>query len=261
MLTESGELVVTAVQRSGQSLERATLEVGDVVLLHGCWDALETRAAHSGVLAVSEPDRLRRHSVRLGARSYVAICVLVTMCVVLATGLLPPSIVVLTAAGFLVAARVITVAQAQRSIALATLVIVAGMIPLSTAMQTSGAADLLSQGLIGLLGESSPVLLLLGIVVIVLLLGQFISNLATVLVVAPVAMAVAHTAHLSPLPLLMGITIAGAASFMTPVATAGNLIVQAPGAYRFGDFWRLGLPCFLLFGPVAVLLVPLIWPF
>ena len=94
-----------------------------------------------------------------------------------------------------------------------------------------------------------------------LILGQFLSNLATVLVVAPVAIAIAQTAGVSPLPMMMGITVAGAASFLTPVATTANLMIQEPGAYRFGDYWKFGLPCIALFGVIAVFLVPVIWPF
>jgi len=161
----------------------------------------------------------------------------------------------------LVGARVITVAQAQRSISLTTLIIVAGMIPLSTAIQTSGAAGVISDALVAWFGGGSPTLLLAGIVLVVLILGQFISNLATVLIVAPIAMSVAETAQLSPLPMMMAITVAGAASFLTPVATAGNLMLQEPAGYRFGDYWKLGLPNLALFGVVAVLIVPLIWPF
>lgn len=135
------------------------------------------------------------------------------------------------------------------------------MVPLSTAMQTSGLADVVSDGLLATLGNSSPLLLQLGIVGTVVVLGQFISNLATVLIVSPIAMTVAATADVSPLPLLMGITVAGAASFITPVATAANLMIQEPGAYRFGDYWKLGLPNLVLFVLVATLLVPAIWPF
>lgn len=261
MPTESGDLIIVAVNRAGKHLERARLQVGDVLVMRGTWDALEARAVDVGILPVDRPDTVRRQSVHLGPRSYVSIAVLVVMCTLLATNALPAAVTVLAATAVLVGVRVITVNQAQASISLPTLVIVAGMIPLSTAMQTSGLADALSSWLVDAFGDSSPYLLLAAIVVIVLLLGQFLSNLATVLIVAPVAIAVSETAGISPLPMMMGITVAGAASFLTPVATAGNLMVQEPGAYRFGDYWRLGLPCLLLFGVVAIFFVPLVWHF
>ncbi len=259
--TQSAEGVAAALRAGVDTIEHGHLQVGDVLLMRGAWDALERKAGHSGVLSVDDPDLIRRQSVRLGVRSYVAVGVLVLMCIVLALELLPPAIVVMIAAVVLVVSRVLSFPQAQRAISLTTIVVVAGMIPLSTAIQTSGAADLISDSLVAAFGESSPRLLLVCIVLIVMVLGQFLSNLATVLIVAPVAVAVAGDAGVSPLPMMMGITIAGAASFLTPVATPGNLMVQDPGAYRFGDYWKLGLVCMALYFIIATVLVPIVWPF
>lgn len=261
MRTESGDLVITSVRRQGQALEKATLEVGDVLLLRGAWGALERKARTTGVLAVDSPTEVRRQQVHLGPRSYLAVAVVAVMCVVLASGVLPPAIVVLIAAGILVASGVVTGAQAQASISLPTILVVAGMMPLSVAIQSTGLADLVSHGLVEIVGDSSPHLLLVCIVALVLVLGQFLSNLATVLIVAPVAVAVAESTQVSVLPMMMAITVAGAASFLTPIATPANLMVQEPGAYSFTDYWKLGLPCLLLFGVIATVLVPLIWPF
>lgn len=258
---QSAEGVAAALRAGVDTIEHGQLQVGDVLLMRGAWDALERKAGHSGVLSVDDPDLIRRQSVRLGVRSYVAVGVLVLMCIVLALELLPPAIVVMIAAVVLVVSRVLSFPQAQRAISLTTIVVVAGMIPLSTAIQTSGAADLISDSLVAAFGESSPRLLLVCIVLIVMVLGQFLSNLATVLIVAPVAVAVAGDAGVSPLPMMMGITIAGAASFLTPVATPGNLMVQDPGAYRFGDYWKLGLVCMALYFIIATVLVPIVWPF
>ncbi|HEY5854786.1 MAG TPA: SLC13 family permease [Aldersonia sp.] len=261
MRTESGELIVVAVKRAGVALDHAELQAGDFLLLRGAWDVLDRHAAHPGVVAVDEPTVLRRQTIHLGARSYTSIAVVVLMCALLAFDVAPAAIIALTAAAAMVALRVLSLSQAQQSIDLPTLVVVAGMIPLSTAIQTSGAADLTSDALLRAVGGGSPLLLQLGIVVVVLVLGQFISNLATVLVVAPIALSTADAAGLSPLPFLMGIAVAGAAAFITPVATPANLMIMDPGALRFGDYWKLGLPLLLLFGAVATFLVPVIWRF
>ena len=92
-------------------------------------------------------------------------------------------------------------------------------------------------------------------------LGQLISNTATALIVIPIAVSAAGELDVSAKPLLMGVCVAAAASFLTPVATPANLMVMSPGGYRFGDYWKLGLPLLVLFGAVAVLLVPAIWSF
>lgn len=261
MLTESGDLVIASVHRSGKPIEHAELGVGDVLVLHGAWEALEKKVSGPGVLGVADPDQIRRQSVRLGPRAVISTAVLMLMCLALAMQLLPAAIVVLLAAAVLVALRVVPLDRALRSVSLSTVLIVAGMIPMSTAIQASGIADLLSSTLVDTLGAGSPRLLLVCIVALVLVMGQFLSNLATVLIVAPVAVAIAEGAGVSPLPMMMGITVAGAASFLTPVATPGNLMVQDAGTYTFGDYWKLGLPCLLLFGVIATVLVPVIWPF
>ena len=191
----------------------------------------------------------------------VGLFFLALMVVAMATAIVPAAIAVLVSAGILVATRVITVAEAHRSISITTLVIVAGLIPLSTAIQTSGAADVIADGLIAVVGGSSRYLLLLSLVLVVAILGQFISNMATVLIVAPIATTIAESTGVSPLPLLMGICVAGAAAFLTPVATPANTMVLGPGAYKFGDYAKLGLPLLALFITVATLLVPVIWPF
>ena len=92
-------------------------------------------------------------------------------------------------------------------------------------------------------------------------LGQLISNTATALIVIPIAVAAAADLGLSPRPVLMSVNVAFAASFLTPVATPVNLIVMGPGGYRFGDYWKLGLPIMLWFFVVAVFLVPVFWSF
>ncbi len=262
MRTEDGSLVIAAVHRSGEHLtESTTLQVGDVLLLQGGWDDLERKAADPRLLTVDAPPSIRSQAAGLGPRGYAAIAVLTGMLVLLATNLVPAAIAALLAAVAMVLLRTISVPQAHRSISITTLLVVAGMIPLSTATQTSGAADLIADGLLAALGGAGPHVLLLGIVLVVAVLGQFISNMATVLVVAPIALTVATHAGYSPLPFLMGIAVVGAGAFLTPVATPANLMILGPGAYRFGDYWRLGLPLLAYFVLIATVLVPFVWRF
>lgn len=261
MMTERGDLVVAAVHRAGVPQGSTKLRAGDVVVLRGPWRELQRKADADGLVAVDHPSDVRRQQGKPGRKAVGALVVLALMVVAMATAIVPAAIAVLVSAGILVATRVITVAEAHRSISITTLVIVAGLIPLSTAIQTSGAADVIADGLIAVVGGSSRYLLLLSLVLVVAILGQFISNMATVLIVAPIATTIAETTGVSPLPLLMGICVAGAAAFLTPVATPANTMVLGPGAYKFGDYAKLGLPLLALFITVATLLVPVIWPF
>lgn len=261
MVTESGELVVVAIQRGGEELARTTLQVGDVLLLQGTWGALDANTADPNVLVVDAPSTIRRQAAPLGRNAKVAIVILAGMVVMLGTGIVPPAIAALIAATAMVLFRVITPYQAQRSISLTTLILVGGMIPLSTAIQVSGAADLIAAGIVSVLGGASPLLLVLGVSLVTVVLGQLISNTATALILAPIALAIAAETGISPVPLLMAVAVSAAAAFLTPVATPANTMIYGPGGYRFGDYWKLGLPLVLLFVAVATFLVPVIWPF
>jgi len=157
--------------------------------------------------------------------------------------------------------RVLTVEQSYRAINWTTVILIGAMTPLSIAMSQSGAANLLADLLIRVVGDAGPYALLAGLFVLTAILGQLISNTATVLIILPIAVAAALELGISPRPVLMSVAVAGAASFLTPVATPVNLIVMGPGGYRFGDYWKLGLPILLWFFVVATFLVPVFWSF
>jgi di/tricarboxylate transporter len=262
MVTESGELVVLAVQRRGETLAgESVLEVGDTLLLRGTWGSLDYQLDDPAVLVVDDPEQVRRQTVPLGPGAGRTLAVLTGMVVLLATGVVPPAVAGLLAAGTIVVSGALSLERAYHGIDWTTVILVAGMIPLSTAMTQTGAAEDLASGLIDAVGDAGPRVLLLGLVLLVFALGQLISNMATALIVIPIAVSTAAEADVSPKPMLMGVAVAAAASFLTPVATPANQMVKEPGGYRFGDYWRLGLPLLALFGVVAVLLVPLIWSF
>jgi di/tricarboxylate transporter len=262
MTTESGDLVVLAIQRKGEDLPGETqIAVGDVLVLQGAWHDLEYHLDDPDVLVVDDPALVRRQAVPLGPGAPQVLVIVAGMVILLVAGLVPPAVAGLLAAGAIVLARILTVEQAYRGIAWTTVVLVAGMIPLSTAMVSTGAASTLAERLVDVVGDSGPHALLLGLVVLTLALGQLISNMATALIVIPIAVSAAGELDVSPKPLLMGVCVASAAAFLTPVATPANLMVMGPGGYRFGDYWKLGLPLLALFGVVAVLLVPVIWSF
>jgi len=261
MVTESGDLVVLAVQRKGSDLAGETvLAVGDTLLLQGNWTALEERLDDPEVLLVDQPQVIRRQ-VPLGPGAKRALVVLGAMVILLATGALPPAVAGLLAAGAIVVGRVLTIDEAYRGIAWTTVVLVGGMIPLSTAMTNTGAAAQLADLLVDVVGSSSPYLLLLGLFVLTAVLGQLISNMATALIVFLVALQTAKDLDVSARPVLMCVTVSAAAALITSVATPANLMVMEPGGYRFSDYWKLGLPLLLLYGVVAVGLVPVFWRF
>ncbi len=197
----------------------------------------------------------------MGAGAKRAIAVLLGMVVLLATGAVPPAIAGLVAACAMVLLRVLTVEQSYRSIDWTTVILVGAMMPLSTAMSKSGAANLMAETLVHLVGDAGPYALLGGLFMLTAILGQLISNTATALIIIPIAIAAAAETGVSARPVLMSVAIASAAAFLTPVATPVNLMVMCPGGYKFGDYWKLGLPLLLLFFVVATFVVPVFWRF
>jgi di/tricarboxylate transporter len=258
MVTDSGDLVVLGVQRKGEELAgESVLAVGDTLLVQGTWRDLDR---HLDDVLVVDPPELVRRAMPLGEGAKRAIAVLAAMVVLLATGAVPPAVAGLLAAGALVLLGVLSVDEAYRSVSWTTVILVAGMIPLSTAMISSGAAQRLADQLVAVVGDGGPYALLAGLFVFTVTLGQLISNVATALIVIPIAVSAAAEMDVSAKPALMTVAVSAAAAFLTPVATPANLMVMEPGGYRFGDYWRLGLPLLALFGVVAIGLVPVFWP-
>ncbi len=263
MATDSGDLIVLAIQRQGEDAGpgEVTLAAGDTLLLEGPWVALDEHLDDPGVLVVDAPDAVRRQVVPLGLGAKRALAVLAVMVVLLATGAVPAAVAGALAAGAIVVLRVLSVEQAHRAVAWSTVILIAGMIPVSTAIQTTGAADDVANALVDVVGGAGPHVLLIGLFVITAAFGQAISNTATALIMIPIAVSAAAELDVSAKPVLMSLAVTSAAAFITPIATPANLMVQGPGGYRFGDYWKLGLPMLALFFVVAVFLVPVIWAF
>lgn len=269
-LTENGRLVVVAVQRNGEDLGGAGMEdadrsedlrlrPGDHLLLQGTWRALDRIASDPDVLAVDSPDAVRRQAVPLGPGSTKMLAILAAMVLVLATGILPAPVAVLIAALAVIASGILSVPQAYRAIDWNTVVLVASMLPLSTAMYRTGVATQMAELLVAAIGESNPTMLLAGLFLFTAILGQVISNTATAMIVIPIAVTAAGELGISALPVLMSLNVGASAAFLTPVATTSNLIVMGPGGYRFGDYWKLGIVMMTFYFVIAVFWVPVVW--
>jgi di/tricarboxylate transporter len=270
MVTESGDLVILAVQRAGAQMAEAAadkgvasviLQAGDTMLLQGTWKALDVHLNDPDILVVSSPELVRRQAVPMGPGGPQAVVILLAMIVLLATGFVPPGVAGLLAAGAIILTGIMTVEQSYRAIGWTTVILVAAMMPLSTAMVETGAASLMADRLVSLVGQAGPLALLAGLFVLTAIMGQLISNTATALIIIPVGVAAATSMGISPRPVLMSTAVAAAASFLTPIATPTNLMVMGPGGYAFGDYWKLGLPLMIWFFVVSVGIVPLIWRF
>jgi len=237
------------------------LQVGDTLLMTGFWEDIRSlqRDGHELVplnLPVELDEVLPAHD-----RAPQALAILALVVVLMVSELVPNVHAVLLGCLLLGAFKCIDMNSAYRAINWQALVLIVGMMPFSLALQRTGGVDLAAEALLGVFGESSPRAMLVAIFVITAGLGMFISNTATAILMAPVALAVAKYLEASPLPFAMIVALAASTAFMTPMSSPVNSLVVGPGNYRFADFIRIGVPFSLVVLVTSVLLVPLLLPF
>ncbi|HOW48417.1 MAG TPA: SLC13 family permease, partial [Rubrivivax sp.] len=212
-------------------------------------------------MVVDSPELVRRQAVPLGAGSKQALAIVALLVALLAFDLVPPAVAGVTCAGAMVLFGIVSLPQAYRAIDWNTCLLIGGMVPLATAMTKTGAADLIGDQLISLVGQAGPVAVLAGLFFLTACLTQLIANASAALIMFPIALATAAELGVNPQPMLMGVLVGAHAAFMTPVSTPPNLMIYGPGGYKFGDYWKLGLLCVIWFGVVAVVGAPLVWKF
>jgi di/tricarboxylate transporter len=161
----------------------------------------------------------------------------------------------------LVLSKTITLQEAYEAVDWSVIILLAGVIPLGIAMEKTGLAAIIGQGVATFGAPLGPLFVLAGIYLATSILTEIMSNNSTAILMAPIAIATAEALAVSPMPFLMCVAYAGSASFMTPVGYQTNTMVYGPGGYRYGDFFRFGGPLQLVFMIIAVLLIPIFWPF
>jgi di/tricarboxylate transporter len=263
MTTEDGDLMVLAVQRGAADMrdEPVALRAGDHLLLHGTWKALDQYLADPKVLVVDSPEVIQKQAVALGPGAHSAIAILLLLVVLLSFNIVPAPIATVVCAALMIVTGVLTVPQFYKGIDWNTCILIGAMIAPATAMTKSGAAVLIGDYVVNALGGFGPHVVLAGIFVVTAVISQFISNTSSALVMMPIGLATASELGVSAMPMMMAVAMGASASFLTPFANGVSLMVYGPGGYRFGDYWRLGLPVIVWALIVTVVVVPLYWKF
>jgi di/tricarboxylate transporter len=194
-------------------------------------------------------------------RMPVALALLGAVVLAAAVGLVPIVVSALVGTVALVLTGCLTTDEAYQAVNWKVIFLLAGVLPLKTAMQTSGAADLLAAGLLGALGDLGPRAVLSGFFFAAMTLTNVVSNQATAALLAPITFQAADALDVSVRPFLVAVTFAASLSFMTPVGYQTNTMIYGPGQYRFTDFLKVGTPLNLLLWAMGTLLIPVFWPF
>lgn len=234
------------------------LRFGDTLLLQGPVKAVaELRRERHDAVVLSEagepPEAPRRR------KAPMVVVVLLAMLLVMTVGWVAPVVAVLLAVIALVLTGAISMEEAYRAVQWESVVLIAGMLPLATALELSGGVAYLADGVVALLGDSAPLVLLAGVYLVTTALGQLMSNTATAVLIAPIALRAALDLGVAPEPVMMMVALAAASSFCTPMASPVNTLVVGPGKYRFSDFVRVGLPMQALMLVVGLTLIPLLF--
>lgn len=263
MTSEDHEVVVLAVQRGGAELvrPRLTLRPGDHLLLQGSWPALERYLSHARLLVIDSPDVVRPQAVPLGRGAGRVFAIMALLVVLLVFNITPAAIACLICACLTVVLGVVRLPQIYRGIDWNTCILIGAMIAPARAMEKSGAAQMIGDHIVSWLGDLGPTAVLTGLFLAATIITQFISNTSTALVMIPIGLAAAGDMNVSALPMVMSVAMGASASFLTPFANGVSLMVYGPGGYKFGDYWKIGIPVLLWTLIVTVVITPLVWRF
>ncbi len=253
------QINLLAISREGtRSIGRLRTEqiaAGDVLLMQGPPEAVSEFAADYGCLPLAQRP-LRLPDPR---RMWLSVGILLAAVAAVTSGLAPAPIAF--AAGVLaaMATRVVPPRVVYDAIDWPVIVLLACLLPVADAMLTSGAADVVAGFLVGKIAGGAPVVALVVILVVTMTLSDVMNNAATVAVMAPIAWGVAQTLGVNPDAFFMAVAIGGSCAFLTPIGHQNNTLILGPGGFRFGDYWRLGLPTEVIVVAVGVPLILTVW--
>ena len=236
------------------------LRIGDTLLLIGRWkDIQRLRADTSNLVVLNLPTEIDEVLPVTGRAPQALFCLLL-MVGLMVSGVVPNVQAALIACLLMGALGCIDLNSAYRAIHWKSLVLIVGMLPFSIALQRTGGVELGADALMAMTGGAGNAAVLASLFAVTALLGLFISNTATAVLMAPVALAVAGELHASPYPFAMIVALAASAAFMTPISSPVNTLVVGPGNYGFGDFLHVGVPFTLVVMVFSVVMVPLLLP-
>jgi len=258
------KLNVVGLRRNRQALQGLLvdekLKPADTLLVAGSWKHIHRLQGISrDFLVLSLPAEVDDVAPAANQAPF-ALLGLAVMVTLMVSGLVPNVLAALIGCLVMGLFRCIDMDSAYKAIHWQSLVLIVGMLPFALALQKTGGIALATSGLVGLLGDAGPHALLACLFLLTAVIGLFISNTATAVLMAPVALSTAEQLGASPYPFAMIVALAASAAFMTPISSPVNTLVLGPGQYRFADFVRVGVPFTALIMIVSVLLVPLLFP-
>lgn len=257
-------LTVLGINRPGAKskldLKDTVLQFGDTLLVQGAWQhILALKKKRRDFVVMGQPEAMIEGQNR--SKAPIALLILMGMLALMITGMQPVATASMLGALLMVLLGCLDIDEAYQAIDWKSLILIAGMIPMSTALEEVGLVNLVATGLTNTLGNLSPLWVMATLFLLTAFFTQVLSNTATTVLVAPIAFTTAQTLNINPHAFLMAVAIAASMAFASPVASPVNTLVMAGGNYRFSDYIKVGVPMILLMLVITLLTLPILWPF
>ena len=253
-------VMLLGISRQGkpfrERVRRLKTRVGDVLLIMGPEDRLNTAISWLGCLPLANRGLriIQRH------KTWLAIGIFILAIGAASLGLVQLSVALGCVAVLYIVFGLVGLRELYESIEWPVIVLVASLIPIGAALDSSGAATIIATAVVSAVGDQSPYVILLGLMVITMTLSDILNNVATALIAAPIAVDIALGLQVNPDPFLMAVAVAASCAFLTPIGHKNNMIIMGPSGYRFGDYWRVGLPLEVLVILVGLPAITIFWP-
>lgn len=251
---------VLAIQHNGQTLftrlGKIRLHIGDSLLVQGPAEKINLLANNHNFLLLD----LGSNEKKLSIKSFLSVLILLGVVASAASGLLHISTAMLIGAVAMILTRILTIDEAYQSIEWKSVFLIAGMLPMGIALETTGTANLIANFVINLLGNQNTIAVMIGLFIMTALLTEVISNAAAAVLVVPIAIDAALTLGANPKTFVMAIVIAASTSFLMPIGHQVNIIVFGPGGYKFTDYPKVGVWLNIIMLLITIIILPLIWP-
>ncbi|MCL7453143.1 MAG: SLC13 family permease [Anaerolineae bacterium] len=256
-------LTVLAINRAGGegdlNLKETRLQAGDTLLVQGTWRSIVAlKKRRRDFVVMGEPQAMAGAPAR--RRAPIALLVLAGMLVLMITNAVSVAAAAMVAALAMILSGCVTIDEAYEAVDWKSIVLIAGMLPMSIALEKVGLVSLVAEGLVGSVGNLGPLAVLGGLFVLTSAFTQVLSNTATTVLVAPIALAAARQLAVQPYAFLMTVAIAASMAFASPVASPVNTLVMAAGKYQFRDYLKVGVPLILITLILSVIFLPFLWP-
>ncbi len=253
-------VALVGVSREGkrfrEHVRKLIIRPGDVLLLLGTGERLSDVIQRLSLLPLAD----RGSRVIQRQKAWIAVAIFATAIVTASSGAIYLPIALAGVVAAYVLLNVVPLREIYHSVEWPVIVLLGCMLPIGSALQSTGGTALIADNIVGLSAGYSPAVVLTILVVITMTLSDVMNNTATAVIAAPVGMEVATRLGVSTDPFLMGVAVAASCAFLTPIGHKNNILIMGPGAYRFGDYWRMGLPLEILIIAVSVPMIMWVWP-